>query len=647
MNNTPPDKSKLDALNTSLYSRTHEPKPLRRVVLHDVNSTIKDDWEHPPEHQEESPELNERYEAPGSSFFNKILIASAVFFVLAVAIGAFMLFRGSNVVSANNVDITVSGPVSVSGGEPFQFDIQVHNKNNIKLEIVDLSLEYPSGTVDPSNTTREMKTFRELLPDIEPGQSQHKTLTAILYGEENVKKDIKIKAEYRVQGSNAIFFKETSYSVFISSSPLTLSVSSFDEIQNNQEIDLTVTLTSNSKYPLKNLLLKGAYPFGFTFISSDVKPTFETSLWEINDLAPGAKRVIKIRGKLQGQDEEDRVFKFSVGVQNPKQDRIMGAEFAVKEQVVRIKKPFVSVNLVLNGNSSSNELVSNFNEPIRGEVIWFNNLPIAINDAEIHLKFSGGAFDKSTVNPEEGFYRSSDNEIVWDKKTVKNLAAVGAGESGRVTFTFIPKDMGSLIGKPLVNPQMNLNVSVKASRLSETNVPETIDSSAVRVVKIAPTVSLVTNLTRSDTPFEQSGPIPPEVEKTTTYTVVWTVYNTSSIISNAKVESFLPPYVKFLGKISPTGSDLKYNPTDGKLVWNVGTVPAYSAANTNKKEVVFQIGFEPSANQEGSSPMIVDDVTLTAVDNFTNIPINVERPKQTPKFQNDSNFSSGDDKVVQ
>ena len=317
------EKSRIEELKKSLYSRVApDIRTKRRLRFQKQEVDVQTDWDHPQEIQEDV-ELNKKYKDTSMSFLTKLLIFSVIVFVAAIGIGAYLLFNGSNIVSANNIDININAPVSVAGGEPISFDVQVFNKNNVKLETVDLSVDYPAGTADPSDTSKELKGFRELIPDIDPNGVGQKTLQAVVYGEENSKKEIKVTVEYRVKGSNAIFQKEKTFDILISSSPLSLNVSSFKEVNSGQEFELTVTMTSNSKEVIKNLLLKAVYPFGFAYISSDTKTLGDTTTWKIGDIPPGAKKTIKIKGKLEGQDDETRVFRFNTGAQSVRNDKVI------------------------------------------------------------------------------------------------------------------------------------------------------------------------------------------------------------------------------------------------------------------------------------------------------------------------------------
>lgn len=638
------DKSRIEELKKSLYSRnTPEIRTKRRLRFQKQEADVITDWEHPQE-IEEDIELNKRYKDTSMSFFTKILIASIIFFLCALGIGAYLVFNGSNIVSANNVDITINGPVSVAGGEPVSFEVQISNQNNIKLETVDLSVDFPAGTTDVEDSLKELKNFRELIPDIQAGGVGQKTIHAIVYGEENSKKEIKVSIEYRVKGSNAIFQKEKTFDLLISSSPISLSVSSFKEVNSGQEFEMAVTMNSNSKEVIKNLLLKAVYPFGFTYTSSDLKPVADTTTWRIGDIPPGGKKTIKIKGKLEGQDDEARVFRFTTGAQSVRNDKMIGTEYISSSQEVSIRKPFMTVGVSLDGDSDSQEYVGVFNNPIKVEVSYFNNLPTSIIDGEIHVKLSGTSFDKVSVAPDQGLYRSADNEIVWNSITTRELKNIGAGESGRVSFNITPRDLSTSL-KAITNPDLKLDVSVRGKRNSENDVPESITSSAARRVKIASNISLGGQVVRSTGAFENSGPIPPRAEQQTTYTVVWTVDNTSSTVANAQVQSSLPPYVKWLGKKDPSSEDIVYNSVDGTIVWNVGSISTYTSGTSRRRQVSFQVGLTPSITQVGQTPVIVNQSVLSAQDDFTGEALRSNLGTLNTRFGADQSFVDGDEKV--
>ena len=648
---TPEDKSKIEELKKSLYSRGAPDIRVKRRLHFSPQEIgdIKTDWEHPKEGNGEADEvisLNKRYEDHSMSFFTKLLIGSFLFFMSALGIGAYLVFNGSNIISANNIDITVNGPITVAGGDPISLEVQVSNKNNIKLETVDMVVNFPVGTIDSVDISKELKEYRELVGDISPGGVGQKTIKAIMYGEENSKKEIIINISYRVAGSNAIFKKQKTYEILISSSPLSLLLSSFKEVTSGQEFEFEVNLSSNSEEIIGNLVLKASYPFGFTFLSSDIKPSNGNTFWKIGDIPPKGKKTIKIKGRLEGQDDEIRAFTFTAGRGGTKNDDAIGTEYISARQEISIRKPFITTQISFEDDNNQGVYVGLFNNAIKAEISWFNNLPVSVIDGEVHIKLSGTAFDKVSVSPGDGYYKSADNEIVWNKMTTSGLGSIGAGENGSVSFSFIPRNLSSTL-RPVTNPNILIEVNVQGKRISESNVPESIDSSVKRLIKISSELSLTSSIVRSIGPFENSGFVPPRAEKPTTYTVVWTINNTSNTVTGAEVRALLPPYVKWVGKTNPVGEDIAYNSNTGEVVWRAGNVSTYTTSNNSRvRQAIFQISFEPSVAQIGQVPILVQDTTLSGYDDFTEESLTSTADALTTRFNTDPAFKDRDDAVV-
>jgi hypothetical protein len=638
--------NKIDNLNNSLYSRnTPDIRSRRRIRTHEQETSVGSDWDHPKEIVIPESEQGGLYKDTSMSFFTKILVTSIIFFILALGIGAFLVFNGSNFISGDNVDINITSPASVAGGEPLIFDVQIANRNNIKLEQIHMKVDFPSGTTYVEDSLRELRTSQEQVDDITPGGVGQKTFKAVIYGEENTTKDIKVSIEYQVKGSNAIFQKEKIFNLLISSSPLSLTISSFKEINSGQEFELTAVMASNSKEVIKNLLLKAVYPFGFTYISSDVKPYADTTVWKIGDIPPGAKKTIKIKGKLEGQDDEMRSFRFITGAYKLGNDSVIGTQYITSTQEISLRRPFLSADIDFNGDTSNDQFITSFNNSVKVDISYFNNLSTSITDAEIHVKVAGSAFDRVSITPDEGLYDSSLGEIVWNGRTTEGLQQIEGSGNGKVSFNIVPRNISS-IQKQVINPDLLFTVNIKGKRVSETNVPENIVSTASRIMKISSGVSLIGQVLRSSGPFVNTGIIPPQVEKDTTYTVVWTVGNTTNNISNTIITASLPAYVKWLGKVNPSTEDISYDNSSGKIIWNAGGVSAYTTGSSHRKSVSFQVSLRPTINQIDTVPILINQASLKANDDFTGEDLESNLGVLTTRFSTDQVFKDGDEKVV-
>lgn len=643
----PEGNSRIEDLKKSLYSRSApDVRTRRKLHVSDTQSDLKHDWGALEEQAPEEAPVERHYEDRSLSFFVKILIVAALFCIVAVGVGAYLFLNGSSLISADNIDIRISGPVSIPGGEPVSFDIQSYNKNNVDLQNVDMEVDFPAGSTDPDDPTKELTVTHEFIGDLPAGSSTKQSAQAIIFGEENLQKQIVAIMTYKIKGSNALFTKQQTYDVLINSSPISVDVTSVKQITSGQEFDLNVELKSNSQQTLKSVLLKGQFPFGYTFTSSNVQGSSDHTTWVIGDIPPGGTKTITIKGKLVGEDTDIRAFHFTAGARSSTSPNIIGTQYMSVEQDISIEKPFIGLKVALDGNESTSDYIGSFNQPTRVTVEWVNNLTTTVSNVVLAVHLSGSAYDKFHVQPDLGYFRSTDNTIIWNTQTNPELASVPAGGNGSVSFSVTPTDLSATNG-PAVNPVVVFDASVSGDRSQETDVSQTLTAQSERTIKVSSNVSLTGRIVRTTGPFTNIGPIPPKAEQQTTYTVVWTIDNTSSAVNNAQVVATLPPYVAWLNTVSPSTENVTFATDTGTITWNVGNLAAYTGAAGQRRELSFQIGLTPSVNQIDTTPTLLNPATLTATDAFTGANLTSTQQYMTTSFSTDPTFVSGVETVVQ
>jgi hypothetical protein len=577
-----------------------------------------------------------------TSLLTWVFVGSICFFLLAAAIAVFTFWGGGNIVSPDNIDITIAGPAQIGGGELLSLDVSVTNNNRVTLELSDLLIEYPDGTRRAGNISDGLKRDRQTLGDIAPANTARRTIQSVLFGEQDATKTIKVAVEYRVAGSNAIFVKEKNYDVLISSSPVSLSVKALKEVTAGQTVEFIIEVISNSTNTIEETMLIAEYPFGFTFESADPASAFGKDTWYLGDVGPQSRRTIRLKGKLAGEDGEERTFRFNVGTRNQANEKEIGAVFLSSIQSVLLKKPFIGINLALNGDEGA-EYISRSGRLIRADILWQNNTPDTLTDVGFQVKLSGQALDRSSVSVSGGFYRSIDNTIIWSSNSMSDLESVQSGAEGRLSFSFasLPNVTGALR-----SPNIILSVDAKAKRSVDSAVPEELVSSVTRTVKFSSDLLLTTRIVHSSGPIVNIGPIPPKAEKETTYTIAWSVANGANDVREAKVVTILPSYVRFTGSSSPLDEKISFNPIGGEVVWDIGEVPAGTGISKPRREVAFQVALLPSLSQVGTSPKITEENTLVGLDSFTNTLVKDIKNGLTTRIITDPLFKNGDEIVL-
>jgi hypothetical protein len=322
-------------------------------------------------------------------------------------------------------------------------------------------------------------------------------------------------------------------------------------------------------------------------------------VWDLGDIEPKGDRTVVVRGTFTGEDGDDRVIHFTTGTKKKTDPSTIAAPLATADATLTVAKPFVSVDLTLNGNTNP-VVTANRGEIVQVEVEWQNNLPVRVQNVEIQIKFNGSILNKSSVRTGQGFYKSSDNTMQFTKDTDPRLASVEPGESGISTFEFATQPVGQ---GSYQSPQITLAATVKANRSSEGGVTDAVTSSANATLQLATDLALTTGVARI------AGPLPPKVDTETLYSITWLLQNSANAIANTEVHATLPAYITWKG--NATNGDVTYNENNRTITWKVGDMSA-----SVSKSVTFQIALLPSVSQVNLVPQLLTGQEVAAFDRF-------------------------------
>lgn len=632
----------LSELDKRLYTRGMGPVKVRRSELSPEKQDFKANWGI---RQVTSITRPRRPEFWTVQTLTKFFMGAIGFFILALLVAGFFLFRGSNVVSNANIELAVTGPTVIKSGDRLDLGIAITNKNRSDLETADLIIEYPAGTRNPNNPSQELTRTRESLGVIKPGQTLVHGVRAILFGAEKSEPVVTMRLEYRLAGSDAIFEKEKTYQVQLADSPVSINLTLPPEINSNKTVEATVEVVTNSPTILKNVALLALWPPGFTLKQSSVEGETNgaSTLWRLGDMAPGGKRSFKISGVLTGQDEELKSFRFQMGILADKEATKLASVYTDTFKSVLIKKPFIGLALSLDDDTAT-EHVAAIGSGIRAQIDWGNNLPVDVTEGKIQLSFTGEALRRASVSVNDGFYRSTDNTVVWDQSSVPALSLIRPGDRGTLQLTFGSNPLSG--ANYLKNPTIGVNLIFTGRQNNNGRPGESVETKINRVVKLAAGFKAGARLLYHDGPYENVGPIPPQADKETTYTVVWSVGTAANDVKDVKLKAILPANVRWLGEVTPGTEKMAFNEVTRELSWEAGYLATGSKGEFKGKEVAFQVGVTPSVSQIGDSFNVLERLTAAGTDTFTNTTVSQGLEALNSRFSTDSGFRANDDRVI-
>lgn len=640
-------KEKLEKLEKKLYSRNAPPviDTGRTDFKAKEPEPVQTEWQGVKNNSfDELAAKMSRVAQNKHSFVNKIFIISALFFVVSAVVATFVFLGGGNIVSSKNVDIQVSGPIAVPGGQEVSLDINIINNNNTDLNSASLLIEYPDGIRTPSDLTKDLDRERFALETIRSNESYRQNLKLVFFGEKDTVKKIKISLEYRVENSSALFYKEKMYEVSISSAPVIITPTYPKEVNSNQDISFNIEVASNSSDEINNFLVNVEYPFGFVFKEATPKPSFGNNIWGFSGLTSGEKRKILIKGSIIGQNNEERVFRINTGTASPDDERVIGVPLSELTESILVKKPFIGLDVLIAGKEGNATVPGGSN--VNTQLLIQNNLPSRLFNTTVEVALKGGAFDRLSVSPSDGgFFQSVNDTIFWDKRVVENLSDMDPGSRLDLSFYLSPLTYSKITAGS--KPEIEMVIKVTGERILESGSVEKVTAIENRKMVLATDIALSSRIVRSIGNLENTGPIPPKVNTPTTYTIIWDIKNSFNQVSNAEVRATLPAYVKWTNLRSPVGELISFNSVTNQIIWNVGSVLPNTGFNDLKKEVYFQVEFLPSSSQIGDNPMILGEATLSGIDKVTGMRIDKKVGAVTTNFSGDPTFNIGDDRVVQ
>lgn len=626
-------KSHIEKLKEKLYSpKSKDSKVKLRGELYEDPHPAPTEWK-----KEIAAPVKKRKNLLENTMFKRFFFGAIIFFVLAVGFGLFMFFGGSNTVSADNIEINILGNAFVSGGEELPLKIELINRNNVALEYSDLLLEYQKG----AGAGEDIQRDRFTVGTIPAGGKVEKLVDLVLFGQQGTTRDINITLEYRVKGSSAIFIKPEIYVVNISSTPVNLVVDGPDVTNTNQDISFDITTSLNTEDAVSDMMVVVDYPPGFDFKSATPEPSFSNNIWALGDLDKGAEKLITINGVIVAESGEQRAFNIYTGKADPLNEQQIGTQFNSQNYIIAVEKPFLDLRFTVNG-STGPDAVAKAGEFAEGSIEFDNNLDTKITDIEVTAKFSGNAFDINAVNSQDGFYDTTKQTIIWNSQTKPKLGNLDPGDDDELSFSFRPI---SFSDSSIKNPEINVEVSVRARQPSISNDFQEIDNFTKKKVKFSTQLQITGHALYQAGPFQNSGPLPPSPGQPTSYTIVWSIANTINKVTNAKVRTVLPLYVDWADNISPAGQSVTFNSATREVVWDIGNIDSGVGTSSSPRQLNFQVKINPSGSQSGTTPNLIMETVFTGKDSFTGVEINKSASPVTTRLNRDSNYNSQNDSV--
>lgn len=546
---------------------------------------------------------------------NKFILSIVIIAALAGILGFWHYQRNSY--SKDILKLEILGPDEADATREVEYAVKYKNNGNITLQEPRLTFEYPENSI-----MEQGKSLRQeiVLNDIYPGQEQTFNFKGRLLGKEGDIKIAKASLSYKPKNLNAKYESDTSHAIKIKSVPLTLEFDLPSKIESGAELDFNLNYFSNSDYPLSGLGIKIEYPSDFDFVSASPKTLGENE-WDIGLLNKAEGGRIEITGNLKGNADENKMFKAQLGSWQS------GTFVVLKESIraVTIVTPSIYISQQINGNP---QYVASPGDVLHYEIFFKNIGEEPFRNSFLVAKLEGVAFDFQTLKAPFGEFEVGDNSIIFDWRKVSDLRFLDAHKEGRIEFWINLKEDWLVSGSQDINPVIRNKVYL--SQVSQEFI-----------TKVNSEIEVAQKGYYQDEVFGNSGPIPPEVGRATTYTVIWQVKNYYNDVNNMQMKAVLGQGVSLTGRIFPQDAVLTFDSNSREVIWKLDSLAAGKGVLDAGPSVAFQIAFSPAILQKGKIPNLIGKAAITGEDQFTGQIIKGEAAAINTTLPDDTTVENG------
>lgn len=546
---------------------------------------------------------------------NKRIIFIGLLLIVIAGFVAFFYYR-DKIFSKEILRLEILGPDNAKMGDEIEYTIKYKNNGNFALESPKLIFELPDNSLTEDSKLR----ITQDLEDIYPGDEDFVKFKTRLLGKEGNLKVARTWLSYKPHNLSVRYESDTTLSTRINTVPITLTYDLPSKVEKGKEITYSINYFSNIDYPLENLSIKIDSVSGFNFESADLS-SLDNAEWKLSTLNKAQGGRINIKGIVSADAGTNLNFSAKLGMW---QD---GNFVVIKEanQDLEVIQSLLFISQQINGSS---HYIASPGETLNYQ-IFFRNIGSTPFDNLFSLaRLDGAAVDLSTLRSLQGQARSGDNLIVFDSKQISSLQHINPQQEVSVDFSVKLKDSWS-------PPDAEKNNTMIKNKVDVSGINQEFDTKVNSKLELSQKAYYSTQDN-----IQNSGPIPPEADKTTTYNIVWQVKNYFNDVKNVKVKVILPQGVSLTANISPENqiSNFSLDSQSREILWSVGDLSAGTGISSAEAKVAFQVALTPGLVQRGILAGLVGQATVYGEDQFTGSSIQGSAPAVNTSLPDDQPY---------
>lgn len=559
-----------------------------------------------PLHRHYHRKYHGKYKHAKKIFVFDLVLLGAALTLFAASVYFFFFAQSSRAF----LDISLPLEKGAMSGQTRDFAFQLKNLTNAPLENLVLRFEFPKNFIlkeTPSGFNLDSQTI--FIDSLKEKLTQSLLFKGQPWGGLNELQKIIVRAQ---------FFDKQNQSAQeeIFSLPLTLTETALKvdwtlpaEIFTGQNFNLTFSYRNESLEKLKKAIFLPVLPPDFEILASD--PPLRDGRFVLEDLPANSQGQIILTGFLRSAP--------SVG----------NLAFSLQTFLENNNQQFLQASLIKNLAVIDNGLL--LKAQWKGEKKYLK--PGEDNELTVSFQNKSGRTIKDAI-----FSLPLPPSLVESKTEEIKRPEILPEENGNIIFKFKLKE--KLGTAAALEKNFSLALRPAASFYFKDNPTEFLRAFApAQSVKISSAAEFYVQARYFSEEGDQlgRGPLPPRANQTTKYWINWFVTVWPNALKKITLLGHLAPNVSWTGKTNVSeGEPVKYDPASRTISWQSELIQATPGGRCPCQGVGFEIAITPSATDIGQTTLLLENLTLQGIDEYTGEEIFVPAPSLTTELTVDS-----------
>jgi len=531
-------------------------------------------------------------------FARTVFLADLVLIGLALGLlltaGVLTFFPKHMIADDLYLEVSVA-PEKIVSGAPSTLVIHYTNGTGEELRDVKTTFIYPTHFQLQEIRFEDTAIDGEMisLGTLAPGATGSIKITGVMFGDVGGIQTFRSFMTFTYGKENKVAQKISEHSFSPVSSTLVLTLSVPEPLVAYQTIQGTITYHNTGTIDFPEISIEPKWPEGFILTGS--QPSLVDNQFSLPSIVAEEEGTMTFTGYLETTQKEvifSLLPSFTFGNTRYRQETLTQTCAVIPPQLSLLQS--VNRETVRPGST------------MKVTIAYENTGDTPVYHAQIGVKSDSPFFSQKSVIVDE-----SDNSA---------LAEIQPGQKGEVTLS---ARLRSSVSASELSSYENLSIKTTPFAVYRLNNPEgqeiTFTSTSLSSPLTTPLV--FESFARYALPSGDQlgrGPLPPKMGQETKYWIFWHISGTTNPLSQVKIEGVLPANVSLTGRQTVSQNEgVAYDAGSRTVSWTSDLVSPTLDPSSAIVGIAFEVSIIPTEEQKGTSPSLLSDIQITAVDQTT------------------------------